>query len=179
MSKIEIHKNDITNLKVDAVVNAANSELRQGGGVCGAIFRAAGEKELTLACRKIGGCPTGNAVITPAFGLIHNRFIIHAVGPVYTGGSHGEAQALYNCYNNSLKLAMVNGCHSVGFPLISSGIFGYPLDEAWEIALRACMGFIDANRDYYLDIVFVGTDRSRLNVGLKTLERLQLEQEGK
>lgn len=172
MSKIEIHKNDITNLRVDAVVNAANDELRQGGGVCGAIFRAAGAQQLTAACRRIGHCETGRAVITPAFGLVNNKFIIHAVGPVYLDGKHGEPQALYNCYKNALILAKQHGCRSIGFPLISSGIFGYPLEEAWEIALTACRDFISAETDYDINIVFVGTDRSRLNVGLDILDKL-------
>lgn len=173
MSKIEIHKNDITKLKVDAVVNAANDSLMQGGGVCGAIFRAAGAQQLAAACNKIGYCNRGNAVITPAFGLVNNKYIIHAVGPVYWDGKHGEPQDLYNAYKSSLILAKENNCRSIGFPLISSGIFGYPLEEAWEVALNACSDFINANPDYDIDIVFVGTDRTRLAPGLEILGKMK------
>ena len=102
---IEIHKNDITKLKTDAVVNAANSGLRAGGGVCGAIFRAAGVDQLQAACDKIGHCPTGGAVITPSFGMKNNKYIIHAVGPRYDDGNRGEAKELYSSYQESLKLA--------------------------------------------------------------------------
>ena len=167
---IEIHKNDITKLKTDAVVNAANSGLRAGGGVCGAIFRAAGVDQLQAACNKIGHCPTGGAVITPSFGMKNNKYIIHAVGPRYTDGKHGEKEELYNCYQASLQLAKDNGCHSIGFPLISAGIFGYPLQEAWEVAITACRDFLEKNADYDLKIVFVNPDEENLSVGKAVLK---------
>ena len=169
---IEIHKNDITKLKTDAVVNAANSGLRAVGGVCGAIFRAAGVAQLQAACDKIGHCPTGGAVITPSFGMKNNKYIIHAVGPVYNGGNCGEKNELYSCYQESLKLAKQYGCRSIGFPLISSGIFGYPVKEAWEIALSACKDFLVAHSDYNLNIVFVNRDDDVLRIGRTMLYKI-------
>lgn len=166
---IEIHKNDITRLKTDAVVNAANSGLQVGGGVCGAIFRAAGADRLQAACDRIGHCPTGSAVITPAFGMKNNKYIIHAVGPVYSGGRNGEEKDLYSCYRESLKLAKEYGCGSVGFPLISSGIYGYPVKEAWETALKACRDFLEEHSDYQLNIVFVNRDDEVLRIGRTVL----------
>lgn len=170
---IEIHKNDITKQKTDAVVNAANSGLRAGGGVCGAIFRAAGAIQLQEACDKIGYCPTGSAVITPAFGMKNNKYIIHTVGPRYDDGNGGEAKELYSCYQESLKLAKQYGCRSIGFPLISSGIYGYPIKEAWEIALTACDDFLKAHSDYNLNIVFVNRDDDVLRVGRTILYKMQ------
>lgn len=142
---IEIKQTDITDLDVDTVVNAANSRLREGGGVCGAIFSKAGPRELAEACSKIGRCKTGSAVITPGFNL-KARHIIHAVGPIWNGGNDNEAELLYNTYASSLKLAKENKCESIAFPLISSGIYGYPKEEAWKIALDACMDFIKENQ---------------------------------
>ena len=169
---IEIHKNDITKLKTDAVVNAANSGLRAGGGVCGAIFRAAGVDQLQAACDKIGHCPTGGAVITPSFGMKNNKYIIHAVGPRYDDGNRGEAKELYSCYQESLKLAKQYGCRSIGFPLISSGIYGYPIKEAWEIALTACEDFLKCHSDYNLNIVFVNRDDDILHIGRAILGQM-------
>ena len=131
---IQIIKKGITKLEVDAIVNAANSQLQAGGGVCGAIFEEAGYKELTAACRKIGHCETGSAVITPGFSL-KAKYIIHAVGPIWNGGNSGEAKFLHGSYFSALEFAKANGCHSIGFPLISSGIFGYPKDKAWKEAI--------------------------------------------
>ncbi len=141
-SSIEIIKSGITDLDVDAVVNAANSQLLEGCGVCGAIFREAGSDELTSACFKIGGCPTGEAVITPGFNL-RADYIIHAVGPVWSGGDNDEEELLYAAYENSLILARKNNCRSIAFPVISSGIYGYPKREAWLVAVRACCDFIE------------------------------------
>ena len=169
---IEIHKNGITNLKTDAVVNAANSRLQEGGGVCGAIFNAAGSAQLQAACNRIGHCPTGSAVITPAFNMKDNKYIIHAVGPIYNGGNRGEAERLYSCYQKSLELAKENNCHSIGFPLISAGIFGYPLKEAWEVAIRACRDWLNGNPDYELHIVFVNTDDEKVAVGKSILKQV-------
>lgn len=140
----EIVWNDITKMQVDAVVNAANSRLAPGSGVCGAIFAAAGYEKLDRACRAIGGCPTGGAVITDGFAL-PARYVIHAVGPVWQGGKMGEPEQLRSCYLNSLQLALAHGCGSIAFPLISSGIYGYPKEEALQIAKDAIEDFLQTN----------------------------------
>jgi O-acetyl-ADP-ribose deacetylase (regulator of RNase III) len=124
---------DITTLAVDAIVNAANEQLAPGGGVCGAIHRAAGP-ELARACAKLGPCPTGDARITPGFRL-PARFVIHAVGPVWHGGSAGEAERLAGAYRASLTLARDHSLRSIAFPAISTGIFGYPLERATDVAV--------------------------------------------
>ena len=151
MSSIEIIQQDIATADVDAVVNAANNHLLAGSGVCGAIFAAAGYDELQAACDAIGYCETGNAVITDGFGM-KAKYIIHAVGPVWNGGGNGEAEALYNCYKNSLELAREYDCHSIAFPVISSGIFGYPKEEALEVALTACKEYLNANPSHDIKI---------------------------
>ena len=126
---------DITRLPVDAVVNAANSSLLGGGGIDGAIHRAAGP-ELLDACRALGGCPTGEARLTRAYRL-PARFVIHAVGPVWHGGGHGEAELLASCYHESVKLAVANGIETLAFPCISTGVYGYPVERAAEIAVAS------------------------------------------
>ena len=136
MSGIEIKKIGITRVAADAIVNAANDGLWAGGGVCGVIFEDAGYDELTEACDKIGGCKTGSAVITPGFKL-PAKYIIHAVGPVWCGGDNNEPQLLYSAYEKSLMLAKENDCRSIAFPLISAGIFGYPVNQAWRKALQS------------------------------------------
>jgi len=125
---------DITTLDVDAIVNAANDRLLMGGGVCGAIFRAAGAEDLAAACAKVAPCPTGEARITPGFAL-PARHIIHAVGPVWHGGGAGEPDLLAGCYRASLALLRQAGGRSIAFPAISTGIFGYPVDQATRIAV--------------------------------------------
>lgn len=165
---IEIKKIDITELDVDAIVNAANSRLREGGGVCGAIFRKAGSVELADACSKIGGCKTGNAVITLGFNL-PAKYVIHAVGPIWQGGSNGEEELLYSAYAQSLALAKENGCHSIAFPVISSGIYGYPKDEAWQVAIQACNEFLTDNQDYSIDIIFAVLSDESLLMGERAI----------
>ena len=125
---------DITTEPVDAVVNAANQSLAGGGGVDGAIHRAAGARELHAACAQLGGCPTGDATVTDGFAL-RARWIIHAVGPRYRDGRHGEGELLASCYRRSLELADDLGARSLAFPAISTGIYGYPLEEATDIAV--------------------------------------------
>lgn len=172
MSNIIIVKESVTKLPIDCVVNAANEGLWAGGGVCGVIFAEAGHERLTRACRAIGRCETGGTVITPGFNL-QAKYIIHAVGPVWNGGGSGEAELLYNAYYNSLELAKGNGVSSIGFPLISSGIFGYPKEQAWERGLSACLDFIAKNHDYDIDIYFAVLDDAALELGQSVLERLR------
>lgn len=165
MSTIDIKLADITKLQVDAVVNAANSRLAAGGGVCGAIFAAAGYEKLRAACDAIGGCPAGSAVITPGFGLSAKN-IIHAVGPVWNGGDSGEEKALYDCYQAALRLAVENECRTVAFPLISSGIYGYPKREAWRVALKSVRDFQTEND---IDVIFAVIDESAKEFGERLL----------
>lgn len=167
---IDILLSDITALDTDAVVNAANEHLRAGTGVCGAIFAAAGADALTAACRRIGHCGTGSAVITSGFGL-KAKYIIHAVGPVWRGGGQGEAEALYSAYARSLALAAENGCRSVGFPLISTGVYGYPVEPAWKIALQACADHLAAGSD--MRIVFAVRNRAIFDAGMQALRSLR------
>lgn len=152
---MRIVQGDITKLEVDAIVNAANQVMLGGGGVDGAIHRAAG-KELFDACLQVPEvrpgvrCPTGEARITPGFKL-PARFVIHTVGPVYRDGRHGEPEMLANCYRNSLALAAQNGCQCVAFPCISTGVYGYPIEEAAGIAVRETEAFLATHN---IDVVF-------------------------
>ncbi|MBE6015451.1 MAG: hypothetical protein E7241_08840 [Lachnospiraceae bacterium] len=171
MSSIEVRKMGITKLDTDAVVNAANSGLLEGGGVCGYIFADAGRTEMTKACREIGHCDEGSAVITPGFKL-PAKYVIHAVGPRWSFGNNNEAQTLYSAYTQSLTLAKSNGLHSIGFPLISAGIFGYPKDQAWQVAIRACKNFLKENSDYEMNIVFAVLEDDIKEMGEKTLKEM-------
>jgi len=149
---LTIVSQDITKMAVDAIVNAANTALQMGGGVCGAVFSAAGASEMRAACDKLAPIRTGEAVVTPGFGL-PAKFVIHTAGPVYHDGKHGEEQLLRDSYTNSLKRAVENGCKSVAFPLISSGIYGYPKEEALSVATSAIREFIaDRDIDVYLAV---------------------------
>lgn len=137
-----LYQGDITSLHVDAIVNAANRDLKRGGGVCGAIFAKAGSDELQNACAGLAPIQTGEVAITPAFKL-KSRFIIHAVGPVWSGGKEGEEQLLASCYQNALVLALKKGLHSIAFPLISAGIYGYPKDRAYQVAVSTILTFLE------------------------------------
>ena len=143
MDKIEILRGDLTTLEVDAIVNAANTTLLGGGGVDGAIHRAAGP-ELLAECRTLGGCRPGEAKITRGYRL-PSRFVIHTVGPVWRGGKHGEPETLANCYRNSMKLAVENETRTIAFPAISCGAYGYPIEDAAQIAFKTTRDFLAAN----------------------------------
>ena len=149
---IELLRGDITRLEVDAIVNAANSRLQGGGGVDGAIHRAAGP-ELAEAGKRLGGCPTGEARITPGFQL-PAKYVIHTVGPVWFGGNRREPEMLASCYQSSLRLAFENGVRTIAFPAISCGVYGYPIDEAATIAVRE----VTAMENQFDRIVLVAFD---------------------
>lgn len=142
-------------MQVDAIVNAANRELQMGGGVCGAIFRAAGAQELQAACNPLAPIATGEAVITPGFRL-PARFVIHTAGPVYHDSASGEEALLRDCYRNSLEVAQNHGCTSVAFPLISSGIYGYPYEAALDVASEEIRAFVGDNKMDVFLVLFDG-----------------------
>lgn len=152
----KIVRNDITRMKTDAIVNAANMELRMGGGVCGAIFNAAGVEELEKECKSIGKCNVGQAVITKGYNL-YAKHIIHTVGPIWRGGNYNEDKLLHSAYMSSLNLALENNIKSISFPLISSGIYGYPRDKALRIAIDAIGEFL-LKHDMDVYLVVYGKD---------------------
>ncbi|MGB2629896.1 MAG: O-acetyl-ADP-ribose deacetylase [Candidatus Omnitrophota bacterium] len=166
MGKIIITRGDITKEDVDVIVNAANTSLRGGGGVDGAVHRAAGPP-LLKECMDIGGCITGHAVITNA-GNLKAKKVIHTPGPVWQGGEHGEAESLANCYSNSFKLAIKHGLRTIAFPAISTGVYGYPVEKATWIALEEGLRF---QKDFN-EIRYICFSESDYHVYLKVYEEL-------
>lgn len=158
---LTIVRQDITKMNVDAIVNAANTDLQMGGGVCGTIFRAAGERELQVACDQVAPIKTGTAAIMPGFAL-PAKYVIHAAGPVYSVWHKRRCrEQLRSAYINSLKLAQENGCESIAFPLISSGIYGYPKDEALEVARSAIEEYL---RGHEMEVYLAVFDRSSFRI---------------
>jgi O-acetyl-ADP-ribose deacetylase (regulator of RNase III) len=168
---IEVVKGDLVQMDVDAIVNAANEELRAGGGVCGAIFRAAGHDELQRACDAVAPCPTGQARITPGFRL-KARHVIHAVGPVWHGGNRGEPEKLGSAYRSSLELARDNGLASIAFPAISTGIFGYPFELATGVAVKSVLDVLRREPGSLRRVAFVVRDPQAAATYERTLEAL-------
>lgn len=160
MGTIKTVKGDITIQRVDAIVNAANERLLQGGGVCGAIFAAAGARKLQKACDAIGYCATGDAVITEGFELPAS-YIIHTVGPVWHGGESGEEAKLASCYTRSLEIAETKGLKTVAFPSISTGIFGYPVEKAAKTAVKAVKDYV---KDKDMEVLWVLFDEDTKKV---------------
>lgn len=169
MHRIEIVEADITKLALDAIVNAANDRLLRGGGVCGAIHRAAGH-DLEAACRAIGSCPTGEARLTPGFGLAA-RFVIHAVGPVWVDGRDGEDALLAGAYRSSLRLAVEKGLHTIAFPALSTGVYDFPPDRAAPIAVGTVARFLESDRSL-ARVVFACFDPASVERHRQALSRL-------
>ncbi len=167
--RIEIIQGDITALKVDAIVNAANTSLLGGGGVDGAIHRAAGPG-LLEECKTIGGCSTGEAKITSAYNL-PAKFVIHTVGPVWRGGNNDEDQLLADCYNNSLRIAENMKLNTIAFPNISTGVYGFPKERAASIAIREVKDFLDKNKEIE-KVIFIIFDKENLEIYRKLVEEI-------
>ena len=165
----QIIRNDITHMHTDAIVNAANSSLAPGGGVCGAIFAAAGYEKMKQACETIGHCDVGHAVITPGFDL-PARYVIHAVGPIWQGGGQNEEALLKNCYLHAMELAEKNDCDSIAFPLISAGIYVYPADQALKCAMDAISAYLF---DHDLEVTLVIFDQKALSISEKLFADIQ------
>lgn len=164
---LSILRNDITKMKVDAIVNAANTRLQMGGGVCGAIFYAAGPPKLSAACDKLAPIKNGEAVVTQGFAL-PAKYVIHTAGPVYKGGNYNEENELRACYRNALERAKENNCTSIAFPLISSGIFGYPKDKALAVATGTIAGWL-LNNESDMDVSIVVFDKTSFMLPQKLL----------
>ncbi|MBU0617085.1 MAG: O-acetyl-ADP-ribose deacetylase [Planctomycetes bacterium] len=172
-TRLEAVQGDITLEEVDAIVNAANKSLLGGGGVDGAIHRAAGYEQLQAACRELGGCETGDAKITTGFNL-PAKHVIHTVGPVYRDGAHGEPELLASCYRRSLEVAAENGDKTIAFPAISTGVYGYPFDQATQIALKTTAGFLRRNESIErVTFVFFGQGDYSAARGILTRLRAQ------
>ena len=167
MNKIELVKADITKLKVDAIVNAANKTLLGGGGVDGAIHRTAG-KELLEECRLLNGCETGDAKITNGYNL-PAKFVIHTVGPIYRNGKNNEAEKLASCYKSSLEIAQEKNLRTIAFPNISTGVYGYPKPEAAEIAIHTVRDFL-SNKNSMEKVIFCVFDDENLDIYQKLLQ---------
>ena len=166
----QIVRNNIADMRVDAIVNAANNRLQMGSGVCGAIFHAAGSAELQRACDEIGFCATGNAVITPGFNL-PAKWVIHAVGPIWYGGGRNEQGLLRSAYTRSLELARTKNLRSIAFPLISSGVYGYPKAEALNVALSAIRSFLQTVYD--MDVLLVVFDHKAFTLSQSLTDRVE------
>jgi O-acetyl-ADP-ribose deacetylase (regulator of RNase III) len=165
-----IVRQDITKIKVDAIVNAANTDLQMGGGVCGAIFKAAGARELQAACNKVAPIKTGEAAITPGFNL-SAKYVIHSAGPIYRHWSAEQSEEfLRSAYTNSLRLAVENKCESIAFPLISSGIYGYPKDEALQVATSAIQEFL---ADHDIAVTLTVFDKSAFTISREKMGNIE------
>ena len=170
MNTVEVVKNDITELDTDCIVNPTNTGLKEGGGVSGAIFSKAGYEKLRDACDKIGKCPVGDVVITDGFDL-KQKYIIHAVGPTWQGGGRNEASLLASCYKKALNMARMHGCKSIGFPLISSGLHGYPQEAAWDVAINSVHTYFTFMPNVSLKVIFAVVNDEALEYGKKVIEK--------